>query len=146
MALLVAALVAFLFGRKAEWRLTALAALGAVFFALIQVYVADNLWARYDIRPLAQEIGKLQARGVPVANHGDYHAQYQFFGRLEKPIDELATPFEIKPWFEKHPDGVLIMYLTPKPGEAPPLFGQPYIGETAQLLDAGQLRARGYLR
>ena len=144
--LVLAALAAAWLGRKAAWRMPALALLGAGCFALLQFYVADNLWRRYDIRPLAREIGKLQARGVPVANHGDYHAQYQFFGRLQKPIDELATPFEIKPWFEKHPDGVLIMYVTPKPGETPPLFSQPYIGETAQLLDAGQLRDRGYLR
>ena len=145
-ALTLAAVAAAWPSRKPEWRLPSLALLGAGFFALTQCYVADNLWRRYDIRPLAQEIRKLQDRGVPVANHGDYHAQYQFFGRLEKPIDELATPFEIKPWFEKHPDGVLIVYVTPKPGESPPLFSQPYIGETAVLLTAEQARARGILR
>jgi len=146
MLLILTAAAAAWLGRKPEWRMAALAMLGATFFALAQCYVSDNLWRRYDIRPLAQEIGKLQARGIAVANHGDYHAQYQFFGRLEKPIDELATPFEIQPWFEQHPDGVLIMYVTPKPGEAAPLFSQPYIGETAVLLSAGQARARGYLR
>jgi hypothetical protein len=142
----LAAVAAVWLGRKAEWRMAVLATLGAAFFALAQCYVSDNLWSRYDIRPLAQEIGKLQERGIAVANHGDYHAQYQFFGRLTRPIDELPTPFDIQPWFEKHPDGVLIMYVTPKPGEAAPLFSQPYIGESAVLLTAEQARARGVLR
>jgi len=144
--LVLAAAAAVWIGGKTQWRMAALATLGAIFFALVQFYVADNLWRRYDIRPLAREIRKLQDRGVPVANHGDYHAQYQFFGRLEKPVDELKTPFEIKPWFEKHPDGVVILYETPKAGAAAPLFSQPYIGETAVLLGAEQLRARGYLK
>ena len=145
-ALVLAATIAAWLGRQAHRRVASLALLGAAFFALVQCYVAENLWARYDIRPLAREIKKLQDRGVPVANHGDYHAQYQFFGRLERPIDELKTPFDIQPWFEKHPDGVLILYVTPKPGEVAPLFSQPYIGEEAVLLNAEQLRARGYLR
>ena len=119
---------------------------GAALFALVQFYVADNLWRRYDIHPLAQEIRKLQDRGVAVANHGDYHAQYQFFGRLGQPLHELKTPLEIRPWFEKHPDGVLILYETPKPGDPAPLFSQPYIGETAILIDADQARARGILK
>ncbi len=143
--ILTAAAAAWL-GRKQEWRMAALATLGAALFALAQCYVSENLWRRYDIRPLAQEIGKLQERGIAVANNGDYHAQYQFFGRLERPIDELPTPFDIQPWFEKHPDGVLILYVTPKPDEAAPLFSQPYIGETAILLTAEQARARGILR
>jgi len=143
--LVLLAATALWLGRKAEWRLAALAGLGAGLLALAQFYVSDNLWRRYDIHPLAQEIRKLQDRGVPVANHGDYHAQYQFFGRLERPVDELKTPLEIKPWFDRHPDGVLILYVTPRPGETA-LFSQPYIGESAQLLDAAQLRARGYLK
>ncbi|MDT3734968.1 MAG: glycosyltransferase family 39 protein [Denitratisoma sp.] len=144
--LVLAAAAAAWLGRKAEWRMASLATLGAALFALIQFYVADNLWRRYDIRPLAQEIRKLQDRGVAVANHGDYHAQYQFFGRLQQPVAELPTPFDIQPWFDKHPDGVLILYETPRAGAPAPLFSQPYIGETAELLDAGQLRARGLLK
>ena len=144
--LLVLAAAAVWLGRKAEWRMATLATLGAALFALVQFYVSDNLWRRYDIHPLAQEIGKLQDRGVAVANHGDYHAQYQFFGRLRQPLHELKTPLEIGPWFEKHPDGVLILYETPKPGDPAPLFSQPYIGETAILIDADQARARGILK
>jgi len=133
-------------GRKAAWRMAALATLGAALFALAQFYVSDNLWRRYDIRPMAREIKRLQDRGSAVANNGDYHAQYQFFGRLEHPLHELGSPAEIRPWFDAHPDGALILYVTPQPGEAAPLFSQPYIGEAAVLLNAEQLRARGWLK
>mgnify|MGYP001218862844 CR=1 FL=1 len=133
-------------GRKAAWRMAALATLGAALFALAQFYVSDNLWRRYDIRPMAREIKRLQDRGSAVANNGDYHAQYQFFGRLEHPLHELGSPAEIRPWFDAHPDGALILYVTPQPGEAAPLFSQPYLGEAAVLLNAEQLRARGWLK
>jgi hypothetical protein len=110
--------------------------------------VSDSLWRRYDIRPMAQEIRKLQDRGIAVANHGDYHAQYQFFGRLERPVDELLTPFDIKPWFEKHPDGAVVFYVGQGAADSPAgaLFGQPYIGENALLLTAEQARARKFLK
>jgi 4-amino-4-deoxy-L-arabinose transferase-like glycosyltransferase len=147
-ALVLLACAAVWLGRKAEWRMASLASLGAALFALVQFYVSDSLWRRYDIRPMAQEIRKLQDRGIAVANHGDYHAQYQFFGRLERPVDELLTPFDIKPWFEKHPDGAVVFYVGQGAADSPAgaLFGQPYIGENALLLTAEQARARKFLK
>ncbi|MDR2239292.1 MAG: glycosyltransferase family 39 protein [Zoogloeaceae bacterium] len=141
---LIAALAAWS-GRQASWRMASLAVLGAALCVLIQCYAADTFWRRYDTQPLAREVRKLQQGGVAVANDGRYHAQYQFFGRLEQPVDELKTRAEIQPWFERHPDGVLIFYGQPQPGETP-LFSQPYRDETALLLDAAQARARGLLK
>jgi 4-amino-4-deoxy-L-arabinose transferase-like glycosyltransferase len=144
-ALLPVAALALALGRQEARRLPALALLGAALYAAALCFVSGNLWQRYDVHPIAGEIRKLQARGVPVANNGFYHAQFHFAGRLEKPIDELLEVTEIAPWFERHPDGVLILYVTPKEGEAA-RFSQPYLGEHAQLVDAAQLRARGLLR
>ena len=126
--------------------LPALALLGAALYAAALAFVSGNLWQRYDVHPIAGELRKLQDRGVAVANNGFYHAQFHFAGRLEKPIDELLSPAEIAPWFDRHPNGVLIIYVTPRPGEAAPLFSQPYLGEAAVLLNAEQARARGILK
>ena len=147
-ALVLLGCAAVWLGRKADRRMASLASLGAALFALVQFYVSDSLWRRYDIRPMAQEIRKLQDRGIAVANHGDYHAQYQFFGRLERPVDELLTPFDIKPWFEKHPDGAVVFYVGQGAADSPAgaLFSQPYIGENALLLTAEQARARKFLK
>ncbi|MBV6474634.1 MAG: Undecaprenyl phosphate-alpha-4-amino-4-deoxy-L-arabinose arabinosyl transferase [Rhodocyclaceae bacterium] len=144
-ALPAAAALGLWLGRPPARRPVALALLGAALYAAALGFVSGNLWQRYDVRPIAEEIARLQARGVPVANNGFYHAQFHFAGRLRKPIDELLEPTEIAPWFAAHPDGVLILYVTPKPGETA-LFSQPYIGENTVLIDAGQARARGYLK
>jgi hypothetical protein len=140
--MIVAALAVWL-GRQAGRRLPALALLSATGLAMIQFYAAENVWLRYDIRPIAGKIGKLQAQGVAVANHGTYHAQYQFLGRLRQPLDQVSTAEEIKAWFDRHPGGVGVFYTKDVPG-ASARFRQPYRGESAMLLDAEQARAWGY--
>ena len=145
-ALLLAAAGAAWWGQAPERRLVALSLLGASLYATALLFVSGNLWQRYDVHPIAGEIRKLQSRGVAVANNGIYHAQFHFAGRLEKPIDELDTPADIQPWFEKHPNGMVILYDDPRPDEAAPVFIQSYIGEHAMLLNAAQARARGLLR
>ncbi|MCL2345359.1 MAG: glycosyltransferase family 39 protein [Desulfobulbus sp.] len=144
-ALILAALAAVWLGRRAEQRVAALAVLGAAFFVLAQFYVADYLWLHYDVRPMAQEIARLQQGGVALGKKGEYNNQYRFFGRLERPIDELPTPADIQSWFAQHPDGILLAEGAPRPGETP-LFSHPYRQETALLLDAAQARARGWLK
>ena len=147
-ALILAAILAGWIGRQPARRLHALALLSATAFASIQFYIAENMRLRYDVRPIAQEIRKLQDRGLAVANHGIYHAQYQFLGRLERPLDQVHPESKLRGWFDQHPDGVLVAYISPKSsdlaGEA--LFSQPYRGEFAMLLDASQARAHGLIK
>ena len=143
--LLFAALLAAWTGRQDSRRMPGLALLGAALYASALLTLSDNLWRRYDVRPMAEELRKLQDHSIPLANNGFYHAQFQFAGRLKKPIDELLNPTDIAPWFEKHPDGMVILYDDPRPGEAAPAFIQPYLGEHAMLLNAEQARARGLL-
>lgn len=145
-ALILAAASAVWWGRKPARRLAALALLGASLYVAALLFVSGNLWQRYDVHALAGEIRKLQERGIAVANNGFYHAQFNFIGRLKQPVNELLEPSEIGPWFERHPDGMLIIYADPRPGEAAPAFIQPYLGEHAMLLNAAQARARGLLQ
>jgi len=145
-ALLMAAAWAVWWGRDSARRLVALALLGAGLYVAALLFASGNLWQRYDVHAMAGEIRKLQDRGIAVANNGFYHAQFNFIGRLEQPVAELLEPTEIGPWFDVHPDGMLIVYDDPRPGEAAPAFIQPYLGEHAMLLNAGQARLRGMLR
>lgn len=130
----------FLSSRLAAWRLPSIAMLGALALAAMQAYVFSSLGRIYDVQPIAQKIRALQDRGVPVANEGAYHAQFQFHGRLAQPIVQL-TRNEIPPWLEKHPDGVLVMYVKQKNAEAQSLFSQPYRGGQAALMNADQAHA-----
>jgi 4-amino-4-deoxy-L-arabinose transferase-like glycosyltransferase len=89
----------------------------------------------YDVLPLARKLGELQAAGRPVAHDGVYHAQYQFAGRLDAPIEELANHGESAQWLAEHPDGVIVLYFRPPRDPAPfgPLLVQPYRGRVAAL-------------
>lgn len=147
-ALMLAAALSAWAARRGARPLPLLALLSTAFFALLQLYLADNLWLRYDVRPLAREIRALQARAVAVANHGDYHAQYHFLGRLERPLEEVDTPASVRAWFDAHPEGVVVAYLNPRSPELEraALFRQPYRGEFALLLDAEQAKAHGLFR
>jgi 4-amino-4-deoxy-L-arabinose transferase-like glycosyltransferase len=121
-----------------------LAVIAAALFIVAQAAAAQYLWQRYDIQPIAAEIRKLQDQGIPVGNEGFYHAQYQFAGRLEHPIQQVEKA-RIAAWFEKHPDGRLI-YYTAKPGDTPAHFAQRYQSEFVLLLDREQARARGLIK
>jgi hypothetical protein len=78
--------------------------------ALVQLAAMRSLEPLYDIKPLAQSIKGLQARGLPVANAAKYHAQYQFLGRLETPLVQLQGA-ELARWLDAHPEGYAVIYL-----------------------------------
>ena len=61
-----------------------------------------------DPGPAAAHLAELQARNVPLAHLGKYHATYNFAGRLRKPI-EILDPHELAPWAAKHPGGQVIV-------------------------------------
>lgn len=137
--LLLIAAAAGLLGRNMHKRLPALASLGAAFLACLQMYVAASVGPGYDVRPIAQRIKQLQSQNVPVANMGRYHAQYQFAGRLEKPLAELNSS-EIPAWLDKNPNGVVVMYVGRDDAQPEALFSQRYRGEMALLMNADQIR------
>jgi len=57
-----------------------------------------------DPGPVARYLAGLQARQVPLAHLGKYHAQYNFAGRLAAPI-EILDPPELPAWVAAHPGG-----------------------------------------
>ena len=141
MVLIAAALMSVWAGKTTYWRLPVLAGLGAALFALVQIYVSAGAWQSYDVRPMAKAIRQLQDRGIPVANVGKYHAQFQFAGRLEQPMAQVSQN-ELGTWLKKNPHGAVVVYVSGKrePGEF--LFSQPYRGETAMLLSSDQAMAQ----
>jgi len=84
----------------------------------------------YDIRPISHKIKELQDAGVPVANVGKYHGQYQFAGRLKKSVEQVETQ-DLSRWFDVHPNGRAVFYPdgdedVPQ-GTGKPDFIQPYL-------------------
>jgi hypothetical protein len=61
-----------------------------------------------DPRPVARELAALQARQVPLAHLGKYHATYNFAGRLRTPI-EILDNGAVRPWVAAHPQGRILV-------------------------------------
>ena len=69
---------------------------------------APRLNIDYDMRPLAEHLKTQQDEGRDIAYWGKYHAQFQFLGRLQRPIQMLISHDEMLDWAKKHPDGEII--------------------------------------
>jgi 4-amino-4-deoxy-L-arabinose transferase-like glycosyltransferase len=94
-----------------NWNLEklALACLAAV--AIVNVGVIRTMREYYDGTEIGQHLAMLQAQNLPLAHIGKYYGQFQFIGRLEKPI-EVIQHAEVQRWARSHPSGRLITYST----------------------------------
>ncbi len=137
-ALMGGALIVWLASRRSNHGgVLALGVLGAGLLALLQLAASRSIEPLYDIKPMAQAIRQVQDSGRTVANIATYHAQYQFLGRLDKPLVELRGA-EVASWLRAHPDDYAVVYLKDI-GAAPDVTArhrQAYRGGEAVLVDA----------
>jgi hypothetical protein len=101
----------------------------------------------YDLREASRLIAAAMAAGHPVATLGRYHGQFGFYGRLTRPIRQLAAG-QTQDWARAHPDGYLV--FTGHGRSAPPgddvLFAQPYQSGYLAIRDGhGVVKAPGPL-
>ncbi|MEJ2346608.1 MAG: glycosyltransferase family 39 protein [Gammaproteobacteria bacterium] len=94
----------------------------------------------YDVTPAARYLSTLQHEDLPVAHIGTYHGQFQFFGRLRKPLVVLRHG-QLHHWAEQHPNGRVVVYSSdPPPNTGPqPDFLQRYKGEWLAIWEASVL-------
>jgi len=98
---------------------------------ILHLAVLHTAGLAYDVRPISAKLKMLEDAGVPIANLGKYHGQYQFAGRLQHSIEQIEAP-QLAAWFNNHPDGRVILY--PKmdadtlQGHGKADFLQPYRG------------------
>ncbi|MGH6624442.1 MAG: ArnT family glycosyltransferase [Burkholderiaceae bacterium] len=64
----------------------------------------------YDLHPVARVLAVAQQNGRPIAHHGKYHGQFQFIGRLERPLEVVQLPDDLRLWAERHPEGSVVVY------------------------------------
>ncbi len=124
-------------GRRGVPGVATLALLGVSALVCLQLAASRSIDPLYDIRPMAGAIRQVQDSGRTVANTATYHAQYQFLGRLEKPLVEIRGA-EIAPWLAAHPDDFAVVYLDdPQDMQAVSArFKQVYRGGAAVLVDS----------
>jgi 4-amino-4-deoxy-L-arabinose transferase-like glycosyltransferase len=136
-ALLVTALASAWAVRRTVPATLALAALSAALVATLLAALTPALGPRYDIRPMAKAIKQLQDEGGVVANAAKYHAQYQFAGRLERPLVELTGDATV-PWLAANPRAWTVVYLrrAQEMRGVPARHAQVYRGGAVVLVDA----------
>lgn len=94
---------------------------------LINVGIVREARNHYDVTPISRYLAALQAQNIAVAHIGEYYGQFQFSGRLTKPIEILEND-EAQHWAELHPEGCLVSYAETldDPQIAKAEFHQPY--------------------
>lgn len=127
---LVAAGVGFLlsFERLFARRRAALTLLTLALVAALSLGFSEAAREAYDLEPIARYLWVTERQGRAIAYSGDYHGQFHFLGRLERPIEEIVPGSE-RLWIRDHPHGRVIQdlhYLPP--GIARAEFTQPYRG------------------
>ncbi len=99
----------------ALWRATAdltksvawLSALTATLVIVVHLVASPRLMSDYDVRETAQELKRQEDAGHPLSYYGKYHGQYNFAGRLTKPIVTTGDQ-EAAEWILANPEGRFI--------------------------------------
>ncbi|NQV84980.1 MAG: glycosyltransferase family 39 protein [Rhodospirillales bacterium] len=103
-------------------RIAVLASLGAAMVIAGHLALAPVLAAAYDLKPVAMKLAEWQRAGVALGNYSKYHGQYNFLGRLTKPIAQIGMlhPDTVE-FIKNHPEGRIIAYHDKAPTRAQPL-------------------------
>jgi 4-amino-4-deoxy-L-arabinose transferase-like glycosyltransferase len=100
----------FLAPRQDEAAVRHVGALSIAAACLAYLVFAHSFWVQFDLRPAAQRIAALQKAGVPVAHFLLYENQFQYLGRLDRPLDVVDTT-NLDRWAVAHPQGRIVRYV-----------------------------------
>ncbi|MBF0251822.1 MAG: hypothetical protein HQL35_14465, partial [Alphaproteobacteria bacterium] len=136
LVLTIAAVMSRAAGALAQTRLIAVSAATVIVFLHMAAEPAFRM--AYDLEPTALEVKAWQTQGRPVAYIGKYHAEFQFLGRLNAPVDVIDDMGLAADWARAHPDGILIATLGAGeiPVSARPLAVRPYRGKVMATWEA----------
>jgi len=96
----------------------------------------------FDLHEISTRIAALQADGQTVAVAGKYHNQFQFLGRLKKPVVIIGWP-RLNEWLQDKEPAYLVIVWKKRPDfrYQDDEFVQPYRGKWMVLLRRSTLRA-----
>ena len=73
----------------------------------LHLALTPMIWAGYDPGIIAGIVEQQQAKGVATTDSG-YAGQFNFAGRLLRPISDVSGPAALSAWVEANPGGILI--------------------------------------
>lgn len=107
--LAIAALLMIVPPAAAHARILAIGGLSAILLISLQGIAQPRLNQAYDLAPLAKRLSAAQAEGYVIANYGKYHGQFNFLGRLKKPLVETGDG-EILQFLNDNPKAKIVSY------------------------------------
>jgi 4-amino-4-deoxy-L-arabinose transferase-like glycosyltransferase len=105
----------------------ALSMLSACLVVMVHFVARPALSSAYDLAPLSETIGRWQEESRPVAYNGKYHGQFQFLGRLKKPIEVIRAETAAR-WAQDNPNGLVVDVSRASPKDLKPDYVQPFRG------------------
>jgi hypothetical protein len=120
---------------KGRGALPRLALVSASLVAVVLLLVLRPLWPVFDMAPLAGQLKDLEGQGVPIAHVSAYNDQYQFYGRLSRPLEEIQR-YQVDAWFGKNPGGRTVVYLKRLSDVPAGVLAWPYLDGAVALVDA----------
>ena len=88
----------------------------------LHIALAPVLWSRYDLRPISKQLKIWEDEGVPLAIHAKNHGQFQFLGRLTKPLTTVGQrKGQLANFLKNHPRGHILAYYRNIPTQAKPI-------------------------
>ena len=100
------------------------------FIFIFSLYISVLLAPRpfTSIEKFSHMLASLQDKAVPLANIGTHREQFEFIGKLNKPLDKINIK-ELKTWVDSHPDGYVVARLKESDLDSEktnPVYSQPY--------------------
>jgi 4-amino-4-deoxy-L-arabinose transferase-like glycosyltransferase len=127
----------------------AMARLAGLTVLSTSVVVAAHLTARplldhaFDLRPLALQLKEWEAEGRALAHFGTYHGQFQFLGRLTRPVAAIGLrDGDVEAWLAANPGGRIVSYRGCPPTDGTPLYSRSYRGRVIVVWDAAEVAAK----
>lgn len=106
-------------------------------YALIQWRFAPA----YDVTPMSRRIATLQQANIAVGNVGRYHGQFNFAGRLEKPVIVIDSEMAWRRFLAENPQGYVVSYSRQAPSDGrQKVMSVPFRSRYATLWRATDLR------
>ncbi len=123
-----------------QQRLLFLSIVGVLLSLILPLTLIRSAGLAYDLHEMGNRINQLHNTQQVIAHFGDYHGQYQFLGRLKRPLT-VVDEDTICPWLIQHPEGKLIVYLSSSYQKLSHYthYVQPYRSKSVGILDASLL-------
>lgn len=141
--IILAAVLALLYlPKRSEKQVMSLVLLPVSLVVALHLAVSPMLAKRYDLKPISLQLKAWEDEGIAIANFGKYHGQFQFLGRLTRPVAVVGQrENDLENFLRDHPTGRIVAYYDKVPDRARPVAVFPFRQSVMVIWDAATMIA-----